>query len=120
MSKLDQDVDWVTRDGRIVLLAEMGEGHRANLLRWLERRARHLLLSEEIRGAWLMEGAHLVPMWHSDGSGRVVIDVDMPDGVFSSWAHLRTDIDDITQDEALRWLQAKPLYRKLRELTGNG
>lgn len=98
---LRQRESWVLRDpetgeGRLVLLASLTERHRANLLRWLERKAAQLHSAQE---------HSLLRLSYTVTAEMASDDLDRA-------------LEQMAEEDPLAWLRETPLYQTLAATTG--
>lgn len=94
---LDQKKVWFTADRTPVRIKDMSRTHLDNTIRWLERRAEHL--------AWHQLN-RVYAIFPSEDS--------MSDGVYSVFHQAEAEADAALADPR-RWLDSKPLMRRLRK-----
>lgn len=96
LDTIEQDVTWITRDGRALKLEDMEPSHRRNVLRMLERRAVGL-------NQLAFRRYFVFPLGGAPTS----------DGASMMFEHA---MDQFIEQHPSDWLREQPLVRRLRTL----
>lgn len=92
------NVEWTTRDGRVLRIGDMDRSHRENTMAWLLRTAKHHHARAVLRLQFMVPGDCSIHV--QDGFDR--------------------EFDDLLRRDPVEWMREQPIFQALAALTPPG